>query len=317
MTAAGGATLARLERLLLIVPWLLEHPGAELEEAARRFDVDAGALAADLDLLGYCGLPGYGGGDLVVVRIAGGRVTVEMADFFARPLALTLRQAVTLLLAGQALEATGLADEALRRATRKLVGALGAEGLPVVVDVAAEGNEHLPLLRRAVAGSEVVRLAYRSASKAEETLRDVEPWALVGEGGAWHLQGWCRLAQAARNFRVDRIRTAELTGAHGEHAPAARATAAYEPQDGDPEVVLALAPPAWWVADWLVADRVEEVGGERRVTFRVASLDWAARLVVRLGGDARVLAPPALRERVVARVQALLEHHAAREHHAR
>ncbi len=311
MTTLGGATLARLERLLLIVPWLLEHPGAELDEVAARFGVDPDELARDLDLLGYCGLPGYGGGDLVVVRIAGGRVTVAMADFFARPLALTLRQAVTLLLAGQALEATGLADEALQRATRKLVAALGTEGLPVVVDVNAEGNHHLPLLRRAVAEGTVVSLAYRSASKGEETVREVEPWGLVGEGGAWHLQGWCRLARAPRDFRVDRIRAAELTDDHDVRPAAARARAVYEPEPGDPEVRLALAPPAWWVAEWVRADKVEDTDAQREVTFRVASLDWAARLVIGLGGDARVLAPEALRRQVQDHTRTLLTHHGA------
>jgi predicted DNA-binding transcriptional regulator YafY len=74
-----------------MVPWLLEHPGISIAEVSERFGVARDELTEDLDILGYCGLPGYGGGDLIEVSVMGDRIVVRMADFFARPLTLSVR----------------------------------------------------------------------------------------------------------------------------------------------------------------------------------------------------------------------------------
>ncbi|MGH8908903.1 MAG: helix-turn-helix transcriptional regulator [Egibacteraceae bacterium] len=298
MTGAGR-TLARLQRILIMVPWLLEHPGVELDEAARRFGVSVAQLADDLDVLGYCGVPGYGGGDLVEVSLVGSRVTVHMADFFRRPLRLSLREALTLMLAGRAVAQLWESAE-LRSALVKLERLLGAAEAPrLAIDLGGPGDEHLTVLRRAVEDHAVVHLTYRSGSKAETTERDVEPWALTGWRGVWYLQGWCRLAGAPRVFRADRIRDARLTG---EAAPPGRARhvrpPAYHPSGEDQTVVLDLDHAAWWVSEWVVCDQIEERAEIRRITLRTGQLEWVARLILRLGEHVKVCAPPALIERV-------------------
>ncbi len=293
-------TLARLERILVMVPWLLEHPGVELAEAARRFGVGVGELASDLDVLGYCGVPGYGGGDLVEVSLFGDRVTVRMADFFARPLRLSLREALTLMLAGRALDGLWSSEE-LRSAIAKLQRLLGVHETPsVAIELLGPGDEHLPMLADASEKELVVHLTYRSGSKAQTTERDVEPWALTGLSGAWYVQGWCRLAGAPRTFRVDRIREVRLTG---EIAPRDRPRRipppVYQPKPEDLTVVLDLKMPAWWVTEWVVCEQIEERGPIRRITMRTGQLEWIARLILRLGEHAKVRAPIALNERVV------------------
>lgn len=294
-------TLQRLERVLTMVPWLLDHPGVSVDEVEERFGVTRAELADDLDVLGYCGIPGYGGGDLIEASLVGDRVTVRMADFFSRPLRLSLREAVTLLLAAQALASVeGLPEsEPLRRAVAKLQAVLGGDSARLAVDLHAPGDEHLPTLRRAVADGQVVHLVYRSTSKAETTERDVEPWSLVGHGGAWYLQGWCRAATGPRDFRLDRVKELRLTG---ERVAAARrgrpAPPVYEPAAGDVEVVLDLQPAVWWVAERAVTDEIIERDGIRRIRLRTPAVEWVARLVVQLGGLAAVVAPAALADRV-------------------
>ena len=296
-----GNTLARLERLLTMVPWLLEHPGVAIDEVSERFGVARDELAGDLDILGYCGLPGYGGGDLVEVSLMGDRIVVRMADFFARPLNLSVREAVTLLLAARALSSVeGLAEsDALRRAAATLEGALGAEAVRVAVDLTTEGDQWLGPVREAVAGGRVVELVYRSAKRAETSSRVVEPWAVVAAGGAWYLQGYCRTASGPRDFRLDRIKELRVTDERVSSPPPAQpAPPVYRPGPDDIAVALDLAPAAWWVAEWAVVDRVTGSGRSRRVELRTPDLEWAARLVLQLGGNAAVVGPPALKERV-------------------
>ena len=40
--------------------------------------------------------------------------------------------------------------------------------------------------------------------------RTVEPLAAVGDAPYWYLWGWCRLREAPRAFRLDRIRGAVM-----------------------------------------------------------------------------------------------------------
>lgn len=305
----SGATLQRLERVLVMVPWLLEHPGVTVDEVAERFEVPPQELVRDLDILGYCGLPGYGGGDLIEASIVGDRISVRMADYFSRPLALSMREALTLLLAGSALAAVDSLPESetLASALKKLRTALGTDA-QLAIDLTSPGDEHLDILRQAVTERRVVRLVYRSGSKAQTTERLVEPWAVVGANGAWYLHGWCRLAQEPRHFRLDRIRELELTAQAAEHEPPERpAPAVYTPQPGDRSVVLDLRPAAHWLQEYVVAEHVaHRPGGVQRVTFRTSQLDWVARLLLRLGGDVAVVEPAELRERVAGLAAAAL-----------
>ncbi len=66
------------------------------------------------------------------------------------------------------------------------------------------------MIQQALIDSTAVELTYRDF-EARETLRVVEPAGLVGTRHGWYLAAWCRLRQAPRAFRLDRIGAARLT----------------------------------------------------------------------------------------------------------
>src|SRR5438552_2062680 len=72
--ARGHSAADRLGRMLVVVPYLVQHPGAELAEAARVFGIDERELHDDLMLLFMAGLPPYAPGDLIEVDIEEGHV---------------------------------------------------------------------------------------------------------------------------------------------------------------------------------------------------------------------------------------------------
>src|SRR5439155_21100960 len=130
--AAPSKAAARLRRLLLVVPYLVRHPGATIQELTRLFSVSKRDLLSDLNLLFVSGLPPYGPGDLIEVDIDDdGRVWVDMADYFARPLRLSRSEALDLYLRGKALlGAPGLPEAAaLSSALAKLERGLGEDAL--------------------------------------------------------------------------------------------------------------------------------------------------------------------------------------------
>nr|WP_237439559.1 WYL domain-containing protein [Amycolatopsis rubida] len=53
-------------------------------------------------------------------------------------------------------------------------------------------------------------------AKGQKTERDVEPLGLLWGLAGWYVLGWCRLRDAVRGFRLDRIRALALTGGRVE-----------------------------------------------------------------------------------------------------
>ena len=116
-----------------MLPWVIANPGATVDEVCARFGYERRELAADLDLVFVCGLPGYGPGDLMVAYIDDEEVVVEMADYFAQPVRLTAPEALTLLASGMAVLSSGQAPPALERAVTKLQQVVIPDGTEALV----------------------------------------------------------------------------------------------------------------------------------------------------------------------------------------
>jgi len=303
-SAGAARASARLERLLVVVPYAVRHPGTPLEELARLFGVERKDLVDDLNLLFVTGLPPYGPGDLVDVEVDDeGRVWIAMADHFSRPVRLTRTEALALYLRGKALigspgleEAPALAS-ALDRIEKALGdGALGDIAGRVEVGTGARVAEPLAAIRRAVEAHERVEVEYYSAGRGELSVRQIDPEHLFSALGNWYVVAWDRLADDERMFRVDRIRSARPSGFQFEpRGLAGRGRALYTRSDRDVPVRLALGPGARWVAEYYEVERKREgEDGSLEVTLPTKELAWVAKLVLRLGGEARVLDPPEL-----------------------
>jgi proteasome accessory factor C len=285
--------------MLVVVPYLVQHPGASLEETAAVFDMEVSRLRRDLELLQMAGLPPYLPGDLIEVDIDDDEVWIRMADHFARPLQLTRQEATAIRLRAAELVATAGVSEApaLTSALAKLDAALGESPL-VAVDAGAP-PERLDAVRDAVASRSQIQIAYVDAS-GERSERTVDPEAVFADTGHWYVVAWDVGVDGERLFRVDRILEVHPTGAtfvprglQGAGRPL------YTPGPTDVPVRLRLAPDARWVAEYYATASVEEVGdGAVEATLPAADLDRIARLLLRLGSDAEVLEPPELRDRV-------------------
>jgi proteasome accessory factor C len=291
-------TAKRLNRILAMLPWVIANAGASVAEVCERFGYTRRELAADLDLLFVCGLPGYGPGDLMVAYIDEEEVIVELADYFANPVRLTPPEALSLLAAGMALMSTGQAPPALQSAVAKLQAAvLGDDREALTVDLAEP-----PLvaeLREAARKGEVVEITYTAIATGETTVRQVEPWVVFATLGNWYLRAHCRSADGERVFRVDRIRELVLPGA--TFAPPAeppKPEVGYTPGAEDVGATIALGPAARWVADYYPVEIVSEHDSELVVRFFASDPSVTARLLLRLGTTARLIEGPEVERRV-------------------
>jgi len=280
----------RLQRILVVLPYVVQHPGVSLDELGRRFDIPHDDLVADLDfVLVYVGLHPFTPDMLTEVIVEDGRVTVHVGDYFRRPLRLTHTEGLRLLTAGRALAARPGTDPdgTLDRAVEKLAAVLGdPQADALQVRLGAADPEVLAVVADAVAASERLELGYYSYSRDTPSTRVVEPLRVVARDGFWYLLAHCQTAEGQRLFRVDRIREVRATG---EHFVAMETPGEGRVDlDGSARSVEVRAPArVRWLIDTYVTDEVAELDDDRiKVVLPVTATAWLARLLLRLGPDA-------------------------------
>lgn len=281
-------------RMLALVPWLVERPGASLREAADAFGVTPQRIRADLvDHLDYCGLPGLGGGDLFDVAVVEDRVVITMADELSRPMRPTPAEALRLVLTVDAV-AEVLGDElpALTRAAAKVRDALGVPER--VADVLEPTTTSVVLeVRRALAEGRRVRLRYQGRGDEVPRDRTVDPWRVQVVSGDWYLQGHDEEADDLRTFRLDRVAEVTVTDEDARvPSPAELPAPRYQAGADDLAVTLAVTRAGRWLAEVLDVDRVEEAADGGAVLHLTTDAPrHVARLVLVAGGAATVRSP--------------------------
>ena len=159
------STEDRLKRILAMVPWVVAHDGPSVSETCTRFDCTPGELASDIELLYLCGLYPYTPDLLIEAAIADGRVFIQYADYFSRPLRLTPSEALAVVAAASTLLATPgtEADGPLARGLAKLTSVTGGAGDAVDVELGTVEPELLGVIRAAAQHEEEAEAALRRA----------------------------------------------------------------------------------------------------------------------------------------------------------
>lgn len=285
----------RMRRVLAVVPWIVANPGRPVADVAARFGLSEKELLDDLNVVFMVGLPPYSPDALVDVRIDDeGCVTIELADFFSRPLRLTPDQGLALLASSDALLSIPGTDPdgALARALQKLSAALGV-GAEEALDIHLGDAEDalLDQLRAAASERREIEMTYYSYGRDQRSVRTVAPWRVFADAGSWYLHAWCHQAQGERVFRVDRVERLQVLETLSAHQPTGLddRTAVFQPQDDDPVVTIALDRDAFWVADYYPVEQVSRDEHELVVRVVVTAVPWLERLLVRLGPAARIV----------------------------
>lgn len=279
----------RVQRILAVLPWIVQHQGATVEEICERFGLARKELIDDLDFVFYnVGLHPFTPDMLAEVTVEDDRVRVHLGDYFRRPLRLTHEEALTLLAAGRALAARPGTDPdgTLQRAVDKLSAVLG-DGAVDAVDVAlGEADpEVFGAARAAVAERRQLTIDYYSYGRDEPSTRTVDPSRVVAREGHWYLLAWCHKADGERLFRIDRIRSARLEATTFE-PPEDEPAALPDLSERQRTVELVAPADAAWVASTYPCDEVTELDdGRVRIVLPVTATPWLERLLLRLGPE--------------------------------
>ncbi|GAA3479176.1 helix-turn-helix transcriptional regulator [Streptomyces sp. NPDC005151] len=289
-------------RMLSLVTYLRERPGAHVQDVARAFGITEDELISDLDVLPMCGTS-FRGGDLLDIDTDGDRIWWHNPDDVAEPLRLAADEATALLVAARAVATLpGLREsdrQALLRATAKLetaAGEVGAASSRLSVTFESEGGVFADV-DRAISERRRLWLRYYSPARDELTEREVDPIRLFAVGHTY-MEAWCRSSEDRRTFRLDRvaeIRLLDEPSAPPELELRDLSEGLVQPAAEDPEVVIEVGPGGRWVAEYYPHDSAEELAdGGLRITLRTPDPASLRRLALRLGGEGRIVAPPEL-----------------------
>jgi predicted DNA-binding transcriptional regulator YafY len=189
---------------------------------AQRFTVGERTIRRDVDALQQTGVPIYGEPGRY------GGYVLDKAHTLP-PVNITPREAIGTAVALHALAGTPF-HEAARSTLHKLVTVMPKRDVEQAREIAARIHLRvaepeagatpqprvLDAAERALLRRTVLVIDYVD-QRGTRSRRVVEPLGLLGRGTLWYLVGWCRLRSGVREFRLDRIRTADPTA---EVAPA-------------------------------------------------------------------------------------------------
>lgn len=313
--ASSDRLKERLRRLLVMVPWVMEHPGTTVAEVCDRFMITRRELLRDINQIMVCGVYPYSPGDLMWAGVEGDEVVIGEAAYFERPLRLTPGEALSLVTAGRAaLGIPGVGDQpALASALSKIEKTMSTELLEgaVNLEISSDPLGLREFLADAVVGRRQVEITYHSASEDEETVRVISPIRVFAHDGKWYVYAWCSRADDYRFFRLDRVKSLSvLTDSFDpSELPDGAEDLDPHPDGGGFELKVRISGGLEvWMTDYLDPGSVAaEPDGRSLVSIHASSRQWAVGLLLRLGSAAEIVEPVDLRSEVEGAAERMLE----------
>lgn len=304
--------MSELQRLVSLVPYLKAHEGVTVEQVAREFEIPKERVLADLSILQFVGLPGGYYGDLFEVDLHGAReygdIFVNNVDALGRPMRLQRHQAASLMAALQVVVELG-GDFASARSALAKLAAITKEPAPAVEVEVATGQAHVGArLKEALEGSLRAEIIYRAGGRGSQRRAVVEPARLRTDGGYAYLDAWSLERQGWRTYRLDRIDDVQVLA---EPSAAREMPASLDTwfADAGRELTITVTERGRWAADYHPTTAVERVAEGWRITFPLASPEWGARLILRLGDTVLDVASDEIRQEATRLAQEALRHY--------
>lgn len=297
----------KMDRLLAITTYLLNHETVSATALARRFEVSRRTIQLDIDTLSVAGIPvmathGAGGGYRILDGFKLQKQIAGEEDYLHIAMALK-----GLASAYDSDPVAGTLDKMLSMAPSL------RQSVFVDLSVAKENaaiNRRLRQLDAAIRSRTPVSIGYTD-SQSRPTTRVVEPLALSYRWYAWYLFAYCTQKQEYRLFKLPRITACEpqegtFTKDHGD-VEALMST--HGGDQGDPWQVrlLCRAKARSQVLEYLRGDIIEEhPNGDFVLAFCLPYERMWFSLLLGFGEQVQVLQPEELRAMVLQKARKIL-----------
>tara|TARA_Y100000768_G_scaffold116641_1_gene86167 strand:+ start:2443 stop:3417 length:975 start_codon:yes stop_codon:yes gene_type:complete len=288
----------RLERLVSMVPWLIENNGATIDELVDRFQYPRETLLHDLTkILFFVGPHPHTPDNLIEVNLQDDEVWISQANYLARPLNLTYAEAFSLLAKGKML--LQLIDEdsghsSLVSALNKVANCIGVNQEQVVVDPGVRDSEIYSVANKSLANRKKMAITYYSFNEDYSSDRTIQPLGLGINDRYLYLRAYCDTACDLRTFRMDRIIHAEVSDEdiETELLEGLEVESAQNPIDLDFRfsaegwaTLLIKESDSWIISKYPTNAVIQKENNMLEVTLPVTSNIWLGRLLLQLDSE--------------------------------
>ena len=314
----------RIDRLNAIMIHLQGKSRVPLDELEERFEVGRRTVFRDIRSLIDAGVP-IGG------NAGEGYFIVE--GYHLPPVVFNKDEAAALLMGAKFLEknADSYTIEAFKQAMYKVKAVLKfsdkefLENLDERVSIRPgirsenEPDDHIKEIQTAVANNKVIAITYNAHYSEQVTSREVEPLGMVFYSSHWHLIGFCRLRQALRDFRTDRIQCVEVQGETFDPSKHPNYLSFIHDSlvgtDAKEVTIRATRMASRFMGEQKYFQGfVEErkIGKDQiEMKFVVPYYEYFARWMLMYGTQIKIVSPPDLQDLVHHLIEELAEHHGA------
>lgn len=209
--------MKRLDRLNAILIQLQSKRVVKSAEIAERFDISQRTVYRDIRALEEAGIP---------IGAEAGTGYFLMENFQLPPIMFTNDEASAIVLGEKLVEK--MSDEQIKKQYQSAAFKIKAVLKPNDKDYLEKLNEKVSVynwanadgkskqlfineIQQALVNKQVLGICYQKKNCAESGYREVEPVGLCNYGSRWHLFAWCRQRNDYRDFRLDRIKSLQVT----------------------------------------------------------------------------------------------------------
>ena len=290
----------KLERLLAMIPWIIDNDGPRLDLIAKRFEYPEEILLADLTKVLFMVGPYRRTPDtLIEVIIEDGRVWIDQADCLSRPIRLTPEQGFNLLRKAKTLEFIHGRSEAiaLSGAIEKLEIALGQSKETFDLNISEIRNTDLLTINESIREENQLRIRYYAYGKDENSTRTVHPIEIVNRDNNYYLHAYCEEANDYRLFRLDRILKVETID-KSNLIPEGDGESLFLEEKwnldtGGDLITLKIYPEdSWMLSTYPIEEYSQNENGYIEVKLVVVGIAWLKRLLLRLSPTAEIIEAP-------------------------
>lgn len=296
----------RAIRLIDLVPYLLTHPGASIQEVAKEFGVSASELIKDLDLLFMCGLPGYTPLELIDLSVEDGFVSLRDAQNLDAPRRFSQTEALVIRIALSALEELlPFAKREKVKLLREKISKLYTNEIPTGALFFESDVERskMSVIEESISSGTKLLISYLNPVKSEITDRKISILRVIPEARRTLLEAWCDRSQGIRTFNLANIKALTLTSEAAESHPILA-------DSGDEIVVrLNLEEESQFYLD--NQDQLEVDGDD--YSIRIFQSEWLIRNTFAESGEMVVSSPDWLRNEICTRSKEALRNYSLQD----
>ncbi len=312
----------RLNRLTAILVQLQSKSWVTAQEVADRFDISIRTVYRDIRALEAAGIP---------IGSEAGKGYFIVKGYHLPPVMFAKEEASAILLAAKLIHKQ--TDESVKEHfenalykiksvlnykekdfLENLDGQIAVFSPPSTTDRDTFPNNFLTTIKQALAHHKVLQFDYFANYRGDFTSREVEPLGLCYYSSHWHLIAYCRLRQAVRDFRPDRI--TKLSSKEEVFDPYVHKpyTEYISDMFNDHHFETVEVRFSENVARYISEQKFtygyvseEKKGGAVIMKFTTANLNYFARWLLMFAGDVQVISPEGLRQELKSMSRALYQ----------